>query len=226
MPSSACKKQIVHAALDAGINFIDTADMYSAGESEQIVGEALRGRRDDVGLPTKVHFPMGDCFFQGYGSRRDLHSFPTRRSSDLRYLLADPSLGKTVDERQQLLNSGGLRSEEHTSELQSPVHLVCRLLLAKNKSSTRPSMRESTSSTPPTCTLPVNPNRSSGRRFGAAAMMSACRPRCIFRWAIVFFKDTAPAEISTLSLHDALPISGTCWPTRPSARPSTSASSC
>jgi len=51
---------IVHAALDAGINFIDTADVYSGGESEEIVGKALAGgRRDGVILATKVHAPMG-----------------------------------------------------------------------------------------------------------------------------------------------------------------------
>ena len=53
--------RIIHAALDAGINFIDTADVYSAGESEEIVGKALAGgKRDDVVLATKVGFPMGD----------------------------------------------------------------------------------------------------------------------------------------------------------------------
>ena len=53
--------RIIHAALDAGINFIDTADVYSQGESEEIVGKALAGgRRDDVVLATKVHMPMGD----------------------------------------------------------------------------------------------------------------------------------------------------------------------
>jgi aryl-alcohol dehydrogenase-like predicted oxidoreductase len=52
--------RIVHRALDAGINFVDTADVYSAGESEEIVGRALKGRRDDVVLATKVHFPFGD----------------------------------------------------------------------------------------------------------------------------------------------------------------------
>ena len=52
--------RIIHGALDAGINFVDTADVYSAGESEEIVGKALKGRRDDVVLATKVHFPMGD----------------------------------------------------------------------------------------------------------------------------------------------------------------------
>jgi aryl-alcohol dehydrogenase-like predicted oxidoreductase len=52
--------RIIHAALDAGVNFVDTADGYSGGESEEIVGKALEGRRDDVVLATKVHFPMGD----------------------------------------------------------------------------------------------------------------------------------------------------------------------
>src|ERR671911_2826760 len=53
--------RIIHRALDAGINFIDTADVYGAGESEQIVGKALGGgRRDDVVLPPKVFSPMGD----------------------------------------------------------------------------------------------------------------------------------------------------------------------
>jgi len=51
--------RMVHRALDAGVNFIDTADMYSAGESEEIVGKALKGRRDEVILATKVHGPMG-----------------------------------------------------------------------------------------------------------------------------------------------------------------------
>jgi aryl-alcohol dehydrogenase-like predicted oxidoreductase len=52
--------RIIHAALDAGIDFIDTADVYSAGESEEIVGKALKGRRDDVVLATKLYMPVGD----------------------------------------------------------------------------------------------------------------------------------------------------------------------
>src|ERR1700742_2586934 len=52
--------RIIHAALDAGINFVDTADVYSHGESEEIVGRALQGRRDDVVLATKAHSSMGD----------------------------------------------------------------------------------------------------------------------------------------------------------------------
>src|SRR4026207_1853115 len=51
--------RIIHAAIDAGINFIDTADVYSEGASEEIVGKALRDRRDEVVLATKVHGSMG-----------------------------------------------------------------------------------------------------------------------------------------------------------------------
>jgi aryl-alcohol dehydrogenase (NADP+) len=62
--------RIVHRALDEGINFIDTADVYSAGESEEIVGQALKGRRDDVILATKFFAPMGSDPNRRGGSRR------------------------------------------------------------------------------------------------------------------------------------------------------------
>jgi aryl-alcohol dehydrogenase-like predicted oxidoreductase len=62
--------RIVHAALEAGINFIDTADVYSHGESEEIVGKALKGRRDDVVLATKVNFDMGPGKNNSGNSRR------------------------------------------------------------------------------------------------------------------------------------------------------------
>ena len=62
--------RIIHKALDAGINFVDTADAYSRGESEEIVGKALKGRRDDVVLATKVWGPMGDDPNQRGISRR------------------------------------------------------------------------------------------------------------------------------------------------------------
>jgi len=67
--------RLVHAALDSGVNLIDTADQYSGGEAEEIIGKALRGRRDDVVLATKGHFPvrMGD---------RD----PNRRGNSRRWL--------------------------------------------------------------------------------------------------------------------------------------------
>src|ERR1700721_2940348 len=62
--------RIIHKALDAGINFVDTADRYSDGESEEIVGKALKGRRDHVVLATKVWGPMGDDPNQRGNSRR------------------------------------------------------------------------------------------------------------------------------------------------------------
>ena len=52
--------RVIHAALDGGINFVDTADVYSQGESEEIVAKALKGRRDDVVLATKFHGQMGE----------------------------------------------------------------------------------------------------------------------------------------------------------------------
>ena len=62
--------RIIHKALDAGINFIDTADRYSQGESEEIVGKALKGRRDNIVLATKVNNPMGDDPNQQGNSQR------------------------------------------------------------------------------------------------------------------------------------------------------------
>ncbi len=62
--------RIVHRALDAGINFIDTADVYAHGESETIIGKALAGRRDDVVLATKFHGSMGEDANEAGNSRR------------------------------------------------------------------------------------------------------------------------------------------------------------
>jgi aryl-alcohol dehydrogenase-like predicted oxidoreductase len=62
--------RMVHRALDAGINFVDTADVYAAGESEQILGRALAGRRDDVVIATKFYNPMGDDSNRRGASRR------------------------------------------------------------------------------------------------------------------------------------------------------------
>ncbi|MEV6762536.1 aldo/keto reductase [Streptomyces sp. NPDC051105] len=61
---------LVDAALDAGINLIDTADMYGQGESEEMVGKAIAGRRDDLVLATKAGMPMGDERNHRGGSRR------------------------------------------------------------------------------------------------------------------------------------------------------------
>jgi aryl-alcohol dehydrogenase-like predicted oxidoreductase len=62
--------RIIHRALDAGVNFVDTADVYSQGESEEIVGKALKGRRDSVVIATKFHGQMGDGANRSGNSRR------------------------------------------------------------------------------------------------------------------------------------------------------------
>lgn len=62
--------RMVHAALDAGVNFVDTADVYAFGQSEEILGRALAGRRDDVVLATKFHNPMGEDPNRRGNSRR------------------------------------------------------------------------------------------------------------------------------------------------------------
>src|SRR5947209_9410005 len=72
--------KIIHRALDAGINFIDTADVYSQGESEVIVGKALaNGRRDAVILATKFHFPMDVAMGQPGGD-------PNKRGNSRRWI--------------------------------------------------------------------------------------------------------------------------------------------
>jgi aryl-alcohol dehydrogenase-like predicted oxidoreductase len=76
----------IHAALDAGINFIDTADVYSQGESEVIVGKALAGgRRDDVVLATKVHLQMGVAVDAPAGTRTD----PNKRGNSRRWIIQE-----------------------------------------------------------------------------------------------------------------------------------------
>src|SRR6202167_1209009 len=62
--------RIIHAALDAGVNFVDTAGVYSGGESEEIVGRALKGRGEEVVLATKFAMPMGPDDNQRGGSPR------------------------------------------------------------------------------------------------------------------------------------------------------------
>src|SRR3954471_21452703 len=70
-PDHDASIRIIHAALDAGINFVDTADVYGEGESEEIVGKALAGgRRDDVILAPKFYNPMGDDPNRRGASRR------------------------------------------------------------------------------------------------------------------------------------------------------------
>lgn len=62
--------RIIHRAIDAGINFIDTADVYSHGESEQITGKAIRGKRENLVIATKFFFPMSEDINEHGGSRK------------------------------------------------------------------------------------------------------------------------------------------------------------
>jgi len=95
---------IIHRALDAGINFIDTADVYSRGESEEIVGKALASRREDVFLATKVHGTMGDDPNQFGNSRRwivaEVESSLRRLKTDWidLYQIHRPELDTDIDE--------------------------------------------------------------------------------------------------------------------------------
>ena len=71
---AACER-IIHRALDAGGNLVDTADMYADGQNEEIVGRAIAGRRDDIVLCTKFHHPVGD------------HGDPNRRGNSRRWIM-------------------------------------------------------------------------------------------------------------------------------------------
>ncbi|HTU73805.1 MAG TPA: aldo/keto reductase [Trebonia sp.] len=112
--------RIIHKALDAGINFIDTADRYSAGESEQIVGEALKGRRDDVVLATKVNSPMGDDPNRQGNSRRwimaEVESSLRRLQTDYIDLYQvhrpdpDTDIEETLSALSDLIHSGKVRA--------------------------------------------------------------------------------------------------------------------
>jgi aryl-alcohol dehydrogenase-like predicted oxidoreductase len=112
--------RIIHRALDAGINFIDTADVYSRGESEEIVGKALAdGRRDNVVLATKVHGAMGDDPNEFGNSRRwivrEVENSLRRLKTDWidLYQIHRPEPGTDIDETlgalSDLIHSGKVR---------------------------------------------------------------------------------------------------------------------
>jgi aryl-alcohol dehydrogenase-like predicted oxidoreductase len=112
--------RIIHRALDAGINFVDTADVYSRGESEEIVGKALAGRRDGVVLATKVHGVMGDGPNERGNSRRwimqEVDSSLRRLGTDWIDLYQihrhDPScdLDETLGALSDLVHAGKIRA--------------------------------------------------------------------------------------------------------------------
>jgi aryl-alcohol dehydrogenase-like predicted oxidoreductase len=112
--------RIIHRALDAGINFVDTADVYSAGESEEIVGKALAGgRRDNIVLATKAHGVMGtDPNEQGTSRRwlvREVEASLTRLGTDYIDLYqihrprADTDIDETLGALTDLVRAGKVR---------------------------------------------------------------------------------------------------------------------
>src|SRR5690348_10174384 len=112
--------RIIHAALDGGINFVDTADVYSAGESEEIVGKALRGRRDEVVLATKAHGQMGkDPNMSGNSRRwivREVENSLRRLQTDYIDLYQmhrpdpDTDIDETLSALSDLVRSGKVRA--------------------------------------------------------------------------------------------------------------------
>ncbi|WP_407550622.1 aldo/keto reductase [Streptomyces sp. Pv4-95] len=112
--------RIVHRALDAGINFVDTADVYAAGESEEIVGKALKGRRDDVVLATKFFNSMGPDANHGGNSRRwitravedSLRRLGTDHIDLYQVHRPDPAtdIDETLDALSDLVRSGKVRA--------------------------------------------------------------------------------------------------------------------
>jgi aryl-alcohol dehydrogenase-like predicted oxidoreductase len=112
--------RIIHRALDAGVNLIDTADVYSSGESEEIAGKALKGRRDDVVLATKFANPMGDAPNQRGASRRwiiaevehSLRRLQTDYIDLYQYHRPDPEtdIEETLSALSDLVHSGKVRA--------------------------------------------------------------------------------------------------------------------
>ncbi len=112
--------RIVHRAIDAGINLVDTADVYAFGESEEIVGRALAGRRDDVVLATKFHNAMSDEPNHRGNSRRwitravddSLRRLQTDRIDLYQVHRPDPStdISETIDALTDLVRAGKVLS--------------------------------------------------------------------------------------------------------------------
>jgi aryl-alcohol dehydrogenase-like predicted oxidoreductase len=112
--------RIIHRALEAGVNLIDTADVYSRGESEGIVGRALKGRRDDVVLATKFSNPMGEAPNQRGASRRwimqaaedSLRRLQTDYIDLYQYHRPDPEtdIEETLSALSDLVRSGKVRA--------------------------------------------------------------------------------------------------------------------
>ncbi|MBV9872513.1 MAG: aldo/keto reductase [Frankiaceae bacterium] len=123
--------RMIDRALDAGINFIDTADMYSAGESEEVVGKALKGKRDNVVLATKFHMPMSfDPNERGNSRRwiiREVENSLRRLQTDYIDLYqvhrpdADTDIDDTLSALTDLIRAGKVR---YIGSSTFPAHLM------------------------------------------------------------------------------------------------------
>lgn len=119
-PDHADSIRIIHKALDAGINFIDTADAYSHGESEEIVGKAIAGRRDELVIATKFGLPMGEDPNARGASRRwimqavegSLRRLGTDYLDLYQLHLSDPTtdIEETLSALSDLVRSGKIRA--------------------------------------------------------------------------------------------------------------------
>jgi aryl-alcohol dehydrogenase-like predicted oxidoreductase len=123
--------RLVHRALDAGINLVDTADVYSAGESEVIVGKALAGRRDEVVLSTKCFWPMGQDPNRRGASRRWImracEESLTRLGTDRIdvYYLHKPDLSTDIEESLAALDALVRAGKVHTVAMSTfPADLI------------------------------------------------------------------------------------------------------
>jgi aryl-alcohol dehydrogenase-like predicted oxidoreductase len=136
---AACLR-IVRTALDRGVNLVDTADVYAHGESEEVVGEAISGRRDEVVLATKFHNPMGPGPNDRGNARRwivraveaSLRRLGTDRIDVYQVHRPDPEtdLGETVDALSDLVRQGKIvtwgTSTFPASEIVEAQHLGAR----------------------------------------------------------------------------------------------------
>ena len=167
--------RIIHRALDAGINFVDTADVYSAGESEEIVGKALKGRRDDVVLATKFFMPMGEDPNRRGGSRRWIVRAVEDSLRRLGHRLDRPLPGPPPRARRRRRRDAR-RADRPRPAGQGPLHRLL-VVLRQRRSSRRSGPRASgawSASAPSS-----RPTRCSS----AASSSTSCRPRSATAWA-------------------------------------------
>jgi hypothetical protein len=139
--------RIIHRAVDAGINFVDTADVYSTGESEEIVGKALKARRDDIILATKVSVPMDDD--------------PNHRGSSRRWIVAEVENSL----------AGGWLSGNWTAD-SSPTSPARQRLAARFDMSLRGRWSSSTASCPPPTSRSTASGSTASTRSSARASTS------------------------------------------------------